>query len=220
MVSLHQALMSTRAIMFSNDSIESRTGLQSPHLPQENIMRNSLLKLFSVALVSAVLTACSSTETRPGDEVAFGGSEAQTSGLGSSQGLSEAELAEQQRLAEAQARNAEDMTLREVRTFYFDFDNSVVKPEAHLPLRAHAAFLAANPGRQIVLNGYADERGTKEYNLALGERRAQAVERFLVVNGASDTQIEVVSFGEEFPANPGNDEAAWSQNRRVVLEYK
>ena len=65
-----------------------------------------------------------------------------------------------------------------------------------------------------------DRRGTKEYNLALGERRAKAVERFLVVNGAAGTQLEVVSFGEEFPVDYGHDEAAWSKNRRVVLEYK
>ncbi len=186
-------------------------------------MRKTGFRLLALALVAGVMVGCSTTDTQPVLDDAGapeGGAGAETTGLAMGGGLSEAELAEQQRLAEEQARAAEDGALREVRTFYFEFDQTVLRPEAHMPLRAHASFLATNPATKVVLNGYADERGTKEYNLALGERRAKAVERFLVVNGASGSQLEVISFGEEFPVDYGHDEAAWSKNRRVVLEYK
>ncbi|WP_415884268.1 peptidoglycan-associated lipoprotein Pal [Neptuniibacter sp. QD34_54] len=103
--------------------------------------------------------------------------------------------------------------------FYFDFDKSVVKAGGFADLEKHAAYLAANPSVQVVLEGHADERGTREYNIALGERRAKAVSRFMQVNGASASQIETVSFGEEKPAILGHSESSWSQNRRVELKY-
>lgn len=103
--------------------------------------------------------------------------------------------------------------------FYFDFDKSVVKAAGFADLEKHAAYLAANPSAQVVLEGHADERGTREYNIALGERRAKAVSRFMQVNGASASQIETVSFGEEKPAVLGHSESSWSQNRRVELKY-
>ena len=126
-------------------------------------------------------------------------------------------------LAAQRAKEAamkEQAALREVRTFYFDFDQYTVKPEARSPLAAHAAFLSANPSVKVVLEGHCDERGTKEYNIALGENRAKAVERFLKVNGVSDSQIEIVSYGEERPAATGHTEQAWAKNRRVYIEYK
>jgi len=141
-----------------------------------------------------------------------------TEGIESGQ-LSEEELALQREQDELEAKAAEMATLREVRVFYFDFDKSTIMPEARQYIQAHAEYLQQNPAVSIVLNGYADERGTKEYNLALGERRAISVRDFLEVNGARRSQIEVVSFGEEFPADPGHNEAAWALNRRVVLEY-
>jgi peptidoglycan-associated lipoprotein len=103
--------------------------------------------------------------------------------------------------------------------FYFDFDKSVVKANGFSDLEKHAAFLAANPSAQVVLEGHADERGTREYNMALGERRAKSVSRFLQVNGASAGQIETVSFGEEKPQILGHSESSWGQNRRVELKY-
>lgn len=103
--------------------------------------------------------------------------------------------------------------------FYFDFDKSVVKASGFADLEKHAAFLAANPSAQVVLEGHADERGTREYNIALGERRAKAVARFMQVNGASASQVETVSFGEEKPAILGHSDSSWSQNRRVELKY-
>lgn len=103
--------------------------------------------------------------------------------------------------------------------FYFDFDKSVVKAAGFADLEKHAAYLAANPSAQVVLEGHADERGTREYNMALGERRAKAVSRFLQVNGASAAQIETVSFGEEKPAVLGHNAQSWAQNRRVEIKY-
>lgn len=152
----------------------------------------------------------------PGDE--NGQNDTATEGLDTDQ-LSEEELALQRDQQERDAQTAEMDALREVRVFYFEFDKSSVKPEARQYIQAHAQYLQQNPAVSIVLNGYADERGTKEYNLALGERRAISVRDFLEVNGARRSQIEVVSFGEEFPADPGRNEAAWELNRRVVLEY-
>ncbi len=86
-------------------------------------------------------------------------------------------------------------------------------------LNGHAAFLAQNPGARIVLEGHADERGTREYNMALGERRGNSVSRYLVVQGVSVDAIEVVSFGEERPVNEGHNESSWSENRRVEIRY-
>ena len=81
-------------------------------------------------------------------------------------------------------------------------------------------FLSSNPASKVLLEGHCDERGTKEYNIALGEKRAKAISSFLVVNGVSKSQIEVLSYGEERPANSAHNDAAWSQNRRVYIEYK
>ncbi|GGK61137.1 peptidoglycan-associated lipoprotein Pal [Amphritea balenae] len=103
--------------------------------------------------------------------------------------------------------------------FYFDFDKSQLKAEAVVALRGHAKYLVANPSASVVLEGHADERGTREYNIALGERRAKAVARVLTVNGVSSSQIELVSFGEEKPAVMGHNASSWAQNRRVELKY-
>ncbi|MEH6471955.1 MAG: peptidoglycan-associated lipoprotein Pal [Halopseudomonas sp.] len=103
--------------------------------------------------------------------------------------------------------------------FYFDFDKAVIKADAFESLNAHAKYLSANSNARLVLEGHADERGTREYNMALGERRAKAVNRFLTVQGAGSNQIEVVSYGEERPAMMGHDESSWGQNRRVELKY-
>ena len=113
---------------------------------------------------------------------------------------------------------AGSMTLQGV--FYFDFDQAIVRRDAHRELDQHASVLAENPGLRVRLEGHADERGTREYNLALGERRANAVRAYLLAQGASRSQIEVVSYGEEKPANGGHDESAWRQNRRVEVVYR
>jgi peptidoglycan-associated lipoprotein len=105
------------------------------------------------------------------------------------------------------------------RTVYFDFDSSEIKGEGTDIVAAHAKYLAANPGTRVRLEGHTDERGSREYNIGLGERRAQSVRRALLLQGAADTQISTVSYGEERPAVPGHDEAAWAKNRRVEIVY-
>ena len=105
------------------------------------------------------------------------------------------------------------------RVIYFEFDSSEVLPQYRSVIEAHAKYLASNPGTNITLEGHADERGSREYNLALGERRANAVKSQMTLLGAGDNQIKVVSYGEERPAVEGHDEAAWSKNRRVEIHY-
>ena len=103
---------------------------------------------------------------------------------------------------------------------YFDYDRSSIREEYSRILQAHGAWLAANQGQTVRLEGHADERGTPEYNLALGSRRANAVNQALTALGAGSAQLNAVSFGEERPAAEGADEMAWSQNRRVELVYE
>lgn len=101
-------------------------------------------------------------------------------------------------------------------TVYFAFDSSQIRPESQAVLRQQATWLQANPGVRVVVEGHTDERGTREYNLALGERRAAAVRSFLIGLGVAPDRIRTVSFGEERPAVMGNDERAWALNRRAV----
>ncbi|MEP6790275.1 MAG: peptidoglycan-associated lipoprotein Pal [Ramlibacter sp.] len=106
------------------------------------------------------------------------------------------------------------------RIVYFDYDSYVIKGEFQPLIESHARFLKANPSRKIVIEGSTDERGGREYNLALGQRRAEAVRRALGLLGVADSQAEAVSFGKEKPANPGSDESAWAQNRRAEIAYR
>jgi len=110
-------------------------------------------------------------------------------------------------------------SLLSVRIIYFEYDSSDVKSEDRTTVEAHAAYLVENPGTIITLEGHADERGSREYNLALGERRAQTVQRQMTLIGASPDQIRTVSYGEERPAIDGQDDYSWSQNRRVEIIY-
>ena len=104
--------------------------------------------------------------------------------------------------------------------FYFDFDQAIVKRAGHSELSQHARYLAQNRSETLRLEGHADERGTREYNLALGERRANAVRAYLTAQGASARQIEVISYGEEKPIRSGHNETSWAMNRRVNLVYR
>ena len=165
---------------------------------------NSVFKLALVALLSVTMAACSSTEEEgPATETAASGS-ANTNGAGDGGQLSAAE--------------AEAARLRAITTFYFEFDKSDLSAEARDALVVHATDLKANPSRRVRLEGHADERGTREYNVALGERRSQSVERYLQVQGVSANQLEVISYGEEMPKDTGTTEAAYSQNRRVEMK--
>jgi len=102
---------------------------------------------------------------------------------------------------------------------YFDFDQSELRPEYADLLARHAAELSNNGRTTVRLEGHADERGSREYNIGLGERRSQSVRRMLLIQGASTGQISTVSFGEERPVAFGSDESSWQQNRRVEIKY-
>lgn len=104
-------------------------------------------------------------------------------------------------------------------TFYFDLDQAVLDAEALEALRLHAQGLIAHPDQIVIIEGHADERGTRDYNLALGERRADVVRAFLIAAGVTPGQIQTVSYGEEMPEAIGENERAWAQNRRAFLHY-
>lgn len=166
---------------------------------------NSVFKLGLVAMLSVTMAACSSTEEE-------GPAPAATTGGGAT-----SNAANQTNAAEA-ARMAEEARLRNITTFYFEFDKSDLNAEARDALVIHANDLKANPNMRVRLEGHASEEGTREYNLALGERRAQSVERYLQVQGVSANQMEVISYGEEMPVDTGSTETARSKNRRVELK--
>ena len=106
------------------------------------------------------------------------------------------------------------------RSVYYDYDSSVVKDEFKPLVTAHARYLAQNRSAKMVIQGNTDERGSREYNIALGQRRADSVKQMMLLLGAQEAQIETVSFGEEKPRAPGKDEASFSENRRSDIVYQ
>ena len=106
------------------------------------------------------------------------------------------------------------------RSIYFDLDKYEVKDEYKDLVAAHAKYLVANKGFKVLIQGNTDERGSREYNLSLGQKRSDAVKRSLILLGAKEDQVESVSLGEEKPKNPGHDESAWSENRRADILYR
>jgi peptidoglycan-associated lipoprotein len=172
--------------------------------------------LMIVLIFTAFLFACESTPEKADDAVAV-----------EDQGTNLSDADD----SEAQAYGTEDddlsamsslddpTSLLSVRIIYFEYDSSEVKSEDRTTVEAHAAYLVENPGTIITLEGHADERGSREYNLALGERRALTVKRQMTLIGASPDQIRTVSYGEERPAIDDHDDYSWSQNRRVEIIY-
>ncbi len=106
------------------------------------------------------------------------------------------------------------------RIIYFDYDSYVIKPEFQSAIEAHARYLKEHRASKVAVEGHTDERGGREYNLALGQKRAEAVRRALNLLGVPDTQVEAVSFGKEKPAAPGSNEDAWAKNRRDEISYR
>ncbi len=136
-------------------------------------------------------------------------------GQGASEGIGLAEDAE----AAAAASAEPEKDLLSERKIYFDFDRSNVREEFGAIIEAHAQYLVDNPSASLVIEGHCDERGTREYNIALGEQRAHSVSKMLTLLGASKSQIRTVSYGEERPEVEGHEEPAWQWNRRAVLVY-
>jgi len=175
-------------------------------------------KSMIVLIFTAFLFACESTPEKADDAVAV-----EDQGTNLSDATDDA--------SEAQTYGAEDdersgiSSLDDpqgplsVRIIYFEYDSSDIQSEYREAVEAHAAYLVANPSTIVTLEGHADERGSREYNLALGERRAQTVKRRMTLLGASPDQIRTVSYGEERPAVDNHDDYSWSQNRRVEIIY-
>jgi peptidoglycan-associated lipoprotein len=170
-------------------------------------------KLLIPALLSALLAACSTTplpedggapvESRSGSGT---GVTSVTAGGVDASGLP-------RELTDPKSKLSQ-------RSIYFDLDKYEVKDEYKDLVAAHAKYLVANKGFKVLLQGNTDERGSREYNLSLGQKRAEAVKRSLTLLGVKDDQIESVSLGEEKPKNPGHDDAAWAENRRADILYK
>ena len=171
-------------------------------------------KHLAAALSLVVMAGCSSTGGTQDGSMA-GSDGAASSGGASSQGMN----AEQVGSSSMGMRDGQQDDIPQVRTIYFDYDRDTIRSEFEPVMAAHAEYLRSHPNADVVLQGHTDERGTREYNLALGERRANAVQRFLMVQGVSPSQLEVVSYGEERPAVRGSSEDSYAQNRRVVFDY-
>jgi peptidoglycan-associated lipoprotein len=181
-------------------------------------MKNAV-RFLPAILGAALLAACGSPAPRPVAEAVVEDRSPEMLGL------TEEEM---QAAATAGLTGEEALALRALddpanplfnRVVYFEFDSSEVNAQDRETVAIHAQFLASHPTIVVNLEGHTDERGTREYNIGLGERRAQAVRRLLTLQGASQEQIRTVSYGEERPAAFGNDESSWRLNRRVEFVY-
>jgi peptidoglycan-associated lipoprotein len=186
---------------------------------EEKTMTSNHLKTALALIAAAALAACSSTplddnkapvESRSGSAtVPGGGGGAGTGGTA------------QSRVVPVDIAKTDNAALTGLpRVVYFDFDSYVVKDEFRPTVEANAKALTSSATRKVSIEGHTDERGGREYNLALGQKRAEAVARSLALLGAKENQIEAVSFGKERPAAQGSDEAAWAKNRRAELNYR
>lgn len=175
-------------------------------------MRASLL---AVAALTLVLTACSSTPVAtPEAPVAAAAAPAAPATPPPAAAPKPAPVAQA-----LPAHLDPDSLISKERSVYFDFDVFTIKNEFTGMIERHANYLKAHPELEVKLEGHADERGGREYNLALGQKRSESVKRALVTLGAGQSQLEAVSFGEEKPKMTGHDEASWAQNRRVDFVY-
>lgn len=174
----------------------------------------SLRRMMVLLLVTAALTlgACASKHPKAEAPAAPGAANAGAEGAGANNPNAAGGGADDE-VAGPQAG------LLAVRVVYFDFDSAEIKGQGTDVVAVHAKYLAAHSSARVRLEGHTDERGSREYNIGLGERRAQSVRRALLLQGAADAQISTVSYGEERPAVPGHDEAAWAKNRRVEIVY-
>jgi len=179
-----------------------------------------LIRSFSVAVLIAVLAACSSgvklndvpVEDKSANAVS-NVANASVIGTGSAAGLNNVAGVITAKPAVAAVGPAGGNTV------FFDYDSFTLKPEARAVIEKNAQFLQANKQNKAMLEGHTDERGGREYNLALGQKRAESVRRAMTLLGVSDSQIEAVSFGKEKPAASGMDESALAKNRRVEIKY-
>ena len=176
-------------------------------------------KIFWPVLLALSLSACGTTggtkatvEDHSGGKTGAATSGTETTGVGSG-GVTGNAMGD---AGDPRKNPASPLSKRSV---FFDFDSFVVKDEYRPMLEAHAGYLMSKPDAHVILQGNADERGSREYNLALGQKRAEAVRKSLSVLGVSDAQMEAISFGEEKPRNEGQTEEAYAENRRTDVVY-
>jgi peptidoglycan-associated lipoprotein len=173
-------------------------------------MKLQLNTLIALALV-ALLAGCS-TATKKG-----GGAEVEDQSMGGAGGVMTSGAAGTTSYAGASLTDPNSPLSR--RVIYFEYDSDAIQPDDQELITAHASYLTAHPGQMVTLEGHADERGSPEYNIGLGDRRGQAVKRAFELQGVPAQQITVVSYGEEKPAAEGHSEAAYRLNRRVEIVY-
>ncbi len=180
------------------------------------MMTRLVLTFFLVSLLA--LGGCSKGGTKPDDDAAAGEATAGDGDYSSQSGLETGTVGGGGAYLEPGMEPGDEALLAET-VIYFEFDTARISSEYSEVLAAHARRLAANPGVSVRLEGHADERGSREYNIGLGERRAQAVRQALMLQGVNSVQITTVSYGEERPADSRSDEDAWAKNRRVEIAY-
>jgi len=180
-----------------------------------SVMENTVKKLLVPALLAALIVGCSSTPTT--EETTGAPVESRQGASGPAVtpvvagGLDASGLPRE--LTDPKSKLSQ-------RSIYFDLDKYDVKADYQDLVAAHAKFLNANRGFKVLLQGNTDERGSREYNLSLGQKRAESVKRSLTLLGVRDDQVESVSLGEEKPKNAGHDESAWAENRRADILYR
>ena len=175
-------------------------------------------KLFSLICASVLLTACSSAvklDNVPVEDKA-GTSVSQQGAQGNGTAVSKGGVAS----VDVGKQGTQGAIPAGARIVYFDYDSYVIKPEFQSVIETHARFIKGDKTRKVAIEGHTDERGGREYNLALGQKRAEAVRSALGLLGVADAQLEAVSFGKEKPAVPGSDEAAMAKNRRAEISYR
>ena len=184
----------------------------------------NLIKLCTRPLLATALVMTGCASRKPATEIATGNNNlgTGTATTVNTTGLSEDAALNAQNAAGASAKGVTEANKAFLakRVVHFDYDSSELSSEDYQTLQGHAQFLVANANSRVALTGHTDERGTREYNMALGERRAKAVQSFLLTNGVQPQQLEAVSYGKEMPVNPGHTEEAWKENRRVEINYE
>ncbi len=179
---------------------------------------NRFVKLMTMLMAVALMAACATTfededvtdQPRPGDDDVT-----TVDVIGDDPALDALPMDDEFR----SELTPEERDFLAERVVYFAFDSSTISADDEAIVRAHARYMSRHPDSRVVLEGHTDERGSREYNIGLGERRAQSVRRMLLAQGVSSGQIETVSFGEEQPADLRSNEQAWALNRRVEFVY-
>jgi peptidoglycan-associated lipoprotein len=174
------------------------------------------IHVLAVALVALGLAACQEPRQSKREVAVASGGAAATSGVGSEDAAAGGKSTAAAALTPQQQALAD---LKQKSVVYFEYDSSEIKSEYLPVVAAHAAYLVKYPSARVRLEGHTDDRGSREYNVGLGERRAQSVRRALLAQGVAEAQTTTLSYGEERPAVEGSDEAALAQNRRVELAY-